>query len=197
MLTARTLIVIMLTLALTLPVNQTLNVKIVVYGSNGCYKCFKVKDFLEDILQCNVELYNIVQPRNAKSFTVILSMLNLTFMIPTVVVIVNGNVKAIVQGEVLNESFWVKMLNLRLKPSQIYVRGYNRNLNLIERIVEVDKVKLYNLMSAISHESYGIYTQPLIEVLTLALMDSINPCAIAFLALILMFAEAKLPIGYR
>jgi len=90
----------------------------------------------------------------------------LTFKVPMVIVIVDDEIRAIVQGDILNYTFWLKTIGLNVGKDRMWVRGYDENLNLKIGIVEVNKTRLAEIIGLVGVEHEKPHFETLQRTLT-------------------------------
>ncbi len=167
---------------------------VVVYGSHTCPACRKLLDFFNKT-EVPYVFHDLVEnEKYAELFYDLISIAKLDAAVPTSAVIVEGKVEALVQGAILDSNFWKSLLNrTNLKNNVLYIfylnyegRVYTRlvtNESVINRVNSIVVVEGSHIVGGES-SNVGLAFNIVSLLLPLALADSVNPCAIVFLAII-------------
>ncbi len=192
-----------------------------IYGSHGCPHCRAMKEhFIEwygdqHVFFCPVDRAGT---GCAQRFFALCRALGLELAVPLILVIKNGSVVAIVQGEVDDRGFWEKLLSIG--PSRnvsIYFGPYPIGYAIVKDLANFSKsvapevvsigyvssipstiVRVYikglHGMKSIVTEVTETKDRILLVLVGLALADAVNPCTLYIYTLLLI--AAALAAGY-
>ena len=163
---------------------------IIVYGSHLCPACKSLESFFKEQGIPYVFRDVSLNESYANDLYRIVSIAKLEAAVPTSAVMVNGRVVALVQGAILNADFWKNILNNKVSEGKVYiyyvVPGRGVNVKFLENKSLINS--LNNVVTGgniVSEGNIGLGLSVLPVLFSLAIADSINPCAIVFLAIII------------
>ncbi|WFO76241.1 hypothetical protein J4526_05275 [Desulfurococcaceae archaeon MEX13E-LK6-19] len=177
-------------------INETTNIpRCIIYGLSTCPHCNALKRFFdENNITC--EFRDVYSSNDYKNdFMIIIMKARLGPYVPTTIVLdTNNSVVAIVQGEISNIKFWRNLLN---RTSNGTATVYVVSATKVESkwIIDTNATKIIqeavlsssnagsssnggasnNIAPANEEELFGLMT----SMFVLALVDSVNPCAIS------------------
>ncbi len=163
---------------------------IVVYGSHLCPACMSLKKFLGNEGLPYVFLDLVKNKKYASLFYELVSTVGLEAAVPTSAVIYEGRVVAVVQGAILDKEFWLSLINGSLaKENSLqvwYPTAAGVSVKEITNKTIIETVNSIVLESTSTHEEIGEASFGMVfpVLLSLAVADSLNPCAMVFLAII-------------
>ncbi|MEM4907068.1 MAG: hypothetical protein QXV34_06715 [Sulfolobales archaeon] len=192
-------LLLLLALAYVVPLHGegSANYLLYIYGSDGCPHCTALKNYFNswygssNVYFCSLERNSSCAERLLKFYT----DLGLGVSVPLTFVVVDGNVRAVVLGEVSDKSFWDGLLKLPETNDLPFYLG--RQLGGYIRVDNLSNfsefmVPEYYSMKVGSTPSTSVLAFPLPQALmlltTLALSDAINPCVIFIYTLLLIAA---------
>ena len=164
---------------------------VVIYGSHLCPACSSLEKFFDEQGFPHVFRDVSLNESYANDFYRIVSIAKLDVAVPTSAVVVNGRVTALVQGAILDVEFWRELLNGTLAgKDKVYVFYFTPegkvSIRFLENKTLIDELNSIVVKGSIIHEvNVGLEIGILPVLLSLAIADSINPCAIVFLAIII------------
>jgi len=163
---------------------------IVVYGSQMCPACTSLKNFLDNEGLPYVFLDLVENREYASLFYELISTVGLKAYVPTSAVICGGRVVAVVQGAILDREFWLSLISGSLAKENTLQIWYFTETGLSVKEVTnktiIETVNSIVLETASNHEEAGEAGFGMVfpVLLSLAVADSLNPCAMVFLAII-------------
>jgi len=163
---------------------------IVVYGSYLCPACMSLKKFFDHEGLSYVFLDLVENMEYASLFYELVSSVGLEAYVPTSVVIYEGRVVAVVQGAILDRVFWLSLINGSLVEENTlqiwYLVDAGVSVKKVANEATIGTVNSIVLKSVGAHEEIGEACFGIVfpVLISLALADSLNPCAMVFLAII-------------
>lgn len=170
-------------------INKSTGGKCIIYGESTCPACLSLKKFFDEHHIPYVFRDIIYSKKYSDDFYFIVSHAKLGPYVPTTLVLdENNNVTAIVQGVVTDLGFWEKLLrqkysgNITVYSSEgVWTIGAEESKEIYRVAVESSRSAMGSSTTGTtgSNASSEIVFGLMTSLFFLALIDSINPCAIS------------------